>query len=232
MPARILTCLLLAASLLPAAARKTVATAKGENQDLVLTVTLYTDPQGVKDIIGRDMSGDYIVAAVKVEPKAGKEVAVDRDDFVLRTDKDGEKTKPFAPSQIAGRGALIITQRGDGSTRGGIGIGSPGGYPGGYPPPVYPGSGPPGPPVMMPGGVSAGSAGEGDTGTPTATARNAARDKENPLEKTLKDKALPEKKTAEPVSGLLYFGMGKQKMKDLEVIYGSRENRISLRFRD
>jgi hypothetical protein len=58
------------------------------------------------------------------------------------------------------------------------------------------------------------------------------RDKENPLEKILKDKALPEKATREPVSGLLYFGMSKQKMKNLELLYGGRENRISLRFKN
>jgi hypothetical protein len=33
------------------------------------------------------------------------------------------------------------------------------------------------------------------------------------------------------VSGLLYFPLEKQKMKDLEFIYGGKENRISLRFK-
>jgi len=42
---------------------------------------------------------------------------------------------------------------------------------------------------------------------------------------------LPEKKTEQPISGLLYFAMEKQKMKDLELTYGGRENRIALRFK-
>jgi hypothetical protein len=222
---RSFACLLLTASLLLPAQKP--ATSKGENQDLVLTVTLYIDPQSINEVIGADLGKDYIVAAVKVEPKAGKEVAVDRADFVLRTDKDGEKVKPFAASQIAGRGALIVTRSGGG----GMGIGNAGGYPGGYPPPVYPGSGPP-PPIMRPGGISAGTVGEGDTREVSATVRHPARDKENPLEKILKDKALPEKPTREAVSGLLYFGMSKQKMKNLELLYGGRENRISLRIKN
>jgi hypothetical protein len=42
---------------------------------------------------------------------------------------------------------------------------------------------------------------------------------------------LPRKKTVEPVSGLLCFPMEKQKMKDLEIQCGGKENRISLRFK-
>jgi len=230
MPGRLFACLLFAACLLPAA-QKTVATAKGENQDLGLTVTLYIDPAGVKELIGNDLDGHYIVADVKVEPKYGKEVAIDRDDFQLRTDKDGEKAKPFAPSQIAGRGALIVHQEQQGRTTGAVGSPSsyPGNYPGGgYPPGGYP---PGGYPYPNGGGAVAGVGNEGDAGTTAATVRNGAGDKENPIEQTLKDKALPEKKTGQPVSGLLYFVMEKQKLKDLELTYGGKENRITLRFK-
>ena len=48
MVARCLALFLLPVSLLPAAPKKAVATARGENEDLVLTVTLYIDPAGVK----------------------------------------------------------------------------------------------------------------------------------------------------------------------------------------
>ena len=203
---------LLAAASLFGAAKKTVAEAKGENQDLALTVTLYIAPAGVKDLLGAELE-HFIVASVRVEPKSGKEILMDRDDFLLRTDLDGEKTKPMAPSQIAGRGALIVTHTQAKSPRITGGMGG-GGYPGN------------GPPVM-----SGGSGGEGDTGDTKTTVRNPALDKENPLEQTLKTKELPQVKTGQPVSGLLYFAMEKQKMKDLELIYGARENRISLRFK-
>ncbi|MBZ5727304.1 MAG: hypothetical protein LAP87_20185 [Acidobacteriia bacterium] len=234
MPVR-LFCLFLLPALLLSAAKKTVATARGENEDLVLTVTLHIDPADVKQMVGSDLGGHYIVAEVKVEPKYGKEVAIDHDDFQVRTDKDGEKAKPFEPSQIAGRGALIVSQTAGSRTGGGVGMGSPGGYPpGGYPPGGYPGGYPPmgGPPVGYPGpGAGVGTGGAGDSGDTKATMQHPAKEKENPLEKVLADKILPQKKSEQPVSGLLYFPLEKQKMKDLELYYGGKENRISLRFK-
>ena len=184
----------------------------------------------MKQVVGDDLGGQYIVAEVKIEPKYGKEISIDRDDFTLRTDKDGERSRPMAASEIAGRGALVVhaepAERR--KTGGGVQMGSPypypGGYPGGYPPMG-------GPPVMMPGGVGVGTGGSGDSGEAPATAHSSAQDKENPLEKVLAGKMLRDGKTEKPAAGLLYFAMDKQKMKDLELLYGGRENRIELRFK-
>src|ERR1022692_3677412 len=119
---------LLPALLMAAPAKKpTVGAGRGENEDLILTVTLYNDPADVKQLIGDDLGGHYIVAEVKVEPKYGKTINIDRDDFVLRTDTNGEKVTPFAPSQIAGREALIVTQTGAKEHKSGISIGGMGG---------------------------------------------------------------------------------------------------------
>jgi hypothetical protein len=186
--------ILLAAASLFGAAKKTVAEAQGENPDLALTVTLYIDPAGVRDLLGAGLD-HFIVAAVKVEPKPGKAILIDRDDFQLRSDADGERTRPLAPSQIAGRGALIVT-RAQGNPR-----------------------------------LSGGSVDAGYTGAVKATVGDAAGDTDNPLEQTLKTKELPQGKTGQPASGLLYFAMEKQKMKDLELTYGGRANRITLRFK-
>jgi len=206
MAVRILAGALLAAMLL-SAAKKTIGSGRGENEDLVLTATVYIDPEDVKELLGDNLGGHYIVADVKVEPKYGKEISIDRDDFVMRTDKDGERAKPFVASQIAGREALIVAP-GEGakvSHRPGISIGGLGG------------------------GVGAGS---GDSQSdPKVTMQNAATVKENPLEKVLADKILAEKKTDKPVTGLLYFPLEKQKLRDLELNYGGKENRISLRFK-
>jgi hypothetical protein len=193
------------------AAKKTTATARGENEDLILNVTIYIDSVAVKEALGDDLAGHYIVAQVKVEPKYTKEITIDRDDFILRTDKDGDRTKPMAPSQIAGRGALVLTgtqgpgglgaERSRGWNLGGIGMGG--------------------------GGVGAG--GGADTSGVKATMENS--DKENPLKKLLDAKVLPEKKIEEPVTGFLFFPMENQKMKDLELLYGGKENRIRIRFK-
>jgi len=207
MATRLLALVLLPALFLTAASKKTVATARGENEDFILTVTLHIDPADVKEVIGSDLDGHYIVADVKVEPKYGKDVSIDRDDFQLRSDKDGEKAKPYAASQIAGRTALVLSreegevkQKKTGWSMGGIGMGAGGG---------------------------AGS--EGAKGPTKATMKDA--DEDSPLKKVLDAKSLPEKKTDHPVSGLLYFPMEKQKMKDLELTYGGKENRITLRFK-
>ena len=50
----------------------------------------------------------------------------------------------------------------------------------------------------------------------------------------LRNHALPSSpamKSDKPVTGLLYIPMEKQKMKDLELTYGGKENRITLRFK-
>jgi hypothetical protein len=192
---------------LTAADKKTPSTTRGENQDLVLDVTLYDDPVLVKDLIGTDLGGHYILAEVKIDPKYGKDIVIDRDDFQLRTNKDGEHTTPFAPSQIVASDALVVAQsKGPSAASPGMVIA--------------------GPLVIRGGGGSAPA--ENSNAKP---APDDAPKKDDPLKKLLEEKVLPEKKTGQAVSGLLYFPMDKQKRKDLELLYGGRENRITLKFK-
>ena len=205
MAPRLLVLVLLPAFLLSSPAKKpTVASARGENEDLLLSVTLYTTPADVKELIGDDLGGHYIVADVKVEPKYGKTINIDRDDFVLHTDVDGSKATPFAPSQIAGSEALIITQNGAKEKKSGIMIGGIGG------------------------GLGSGG---NDAPTNSVKVQHPADAKETPLEKLLKEKILAEQKSDKPAGGLLYYPMEKQKLKDLEIRYGPKESRITLRFK-
>jgi hypothetical protein len=209
---RLLAFVLASALCASGAAKKTTATARGENNDVILNVTLHIDAATVKEALGDDLGGHYIVAEVRVEPKYTKEITIDRDDFILRTDKNGDRTQPMAPSQIAGRGALVLT-----GTQGPGGLGaerSRGWSLGGA--------------VGM-GGGGVGSGGVADGSGVKATMENS--DKENPLRKLLDAKVLPEKKVEEPVTGLLFFPMENQKMKDLELLYGAKENRIRIRFK-
>jgi hypothetical protein len=205
---RLISFALLPAFLLSAPAKKpTVGSNRGENEDVILSITIYTAPTDVKELIGDDLGGHYIVAEVKVEPKYGKTVDIDRDDFVLHTDVNGEKTTPFAPSQIAGREALIVTQEGTKTKKSGIMLGGMGGMGGGASP---------------------------NTNTPNNTGvkvQSPANTPENPLEKTLKEKVLAEGKTDKPISGLLYYPMEKQKLKDLEIRYGMKDKRITVHFK-
>jgi len=193
--------------------------ARGENESVVITATLYAKPEAVKEVLGSDLGGHYIVVAVEVTPRFGKQVAVNRDDFVLKTDKDGERSGPFAPSQIAGRGAMVVRQTGG---AGGTGMhDNDGPIVGGYPGTI-------GPPRRI------GGDGVGDAGAPAgaeAKTRTGSHEKEDPILGVLKQKELPETKTDKPVSGLLYFPMEKQKVKDLELRYAVSDDKITMRFR-
>jgi hypothetical protein len=192
---------------LAAADKKTPTTSRGENEDVVLDVTLYDDPSLVKDLLGDDLGGHYIVAEVKFDPKFGKELLIDRDDFELRTEKDGDHTQPLAPSQIVAPDAIIV----------GHGKG---------PNAASPGMVIAGPLVIKGGG------GDSEKGVAVKESKDETPTKqEDALKKLLEDRILPEKKTDQEVTGLLYFPMEKQKRKDLEFTYGPRSTRIRLRFK-
>ena len=184
-----------------------------ENNLVEMTATAMADRETVKQALGSDLGGHYIVVEVRLAPRDGAKLAIHRDDFVLRTDKDGERTTPFAPSQIAGSTALVLST---GASSGGtVMAGDPGGW------------GPYGP--LGGGGIGVGGS---DAATETrATLKSGSKDKVDPMLAVLKDKILPEKETDAPVSGLLYFPMEKQKLKDLELIYKTPEGKLSLRFK-
>jgi len=171
----------------------------GEDDYVELTATVFADPESVREVLGSDLGGHYILMDVQIVPKEGRKINVRLDDFLLRTDKDGERTTPFVPSQIAGRGSMVVTETGTGGGNT-FGIGP----------------------------MSIGTAGIKEA---HATVKSGANEKPDPILDVLKQKMLPEKVTEGPVSGLLYFPMEKQKLKDLELIYTTPEGKLRLRFK-
>jgi hypothetical protein len=204
------------------AADKTPPVAQAGNDQLGITAVLYPDKEAVRQVLGSDLGGFFIVIRVELTPKGGQALKVNWDDFLLRSYKDGQKSEPFAPSQIAGRGALVIskTYSGGGAVsedRGPIWGGIPGT---GTSPTRLPGMNPP---VT---GTAASQEGA------EAAATTGAKDKENPLLATLTQKVLPQKETREPLAGLLYFSLeGKHKPKDLELQYRGAAGKLILHFR-
>src|SRR5712691_1752561 len=149
-----------------------------------LTATLYVDKASIQQLLGSDLGGYYVVIDVRLSPKNNEKFKVFRDDFMLRTDRDGERSKPFAASQIAGRGALVVTRTYDG---GGVAAENGG--------PVFGGE---------IGGMGVGGIGNaGSTISNTSRIDHGAKNKENPLLGVLNGKILAEKETDQPVSGLL-----------------------------
>jgi hypothetical protein len=94
--------------------------------------------------------------------------------------------------------------------------------------PVYGGMG--GPMGRMPG--RGGSVGSGSSGTSSnEVTMNKGDNKQQPLLEVLKQKQLPDKETADPISGLLYFPLeGKHKTKDLELTYKGAAGKVVLHF--
>ena len=195
-------------------ADKKVPLRSAENGLVEITATAMIDSEAVKQALGSDLGGHYIVVEIHLTPKDAAKLAIRLDDFMLRTDKDGERTTPFAPSQIAGKGALVVST--GSASRGTVMAGAPG----------PPGMGPYG---GLGGGGIMGGGSDGATEA-RATMKSGSKDKADPMLAVLKEKILPEKETDAPVSGLLYFPMEKQKMKDLELIYTTPEGKLLLRF--
>lgn len=199
-------------------APKKEVVARAGNDTVEITATALADRESIKQALTSDLGGYFVVVDVRLAPK-GEKITVRRDDFLLRTDRDGEKARPFAPSQIAGKGALVVSQTGGG---GGIMGDSGGPVWGGYP-------GTMGRPSRI--GGDGGGIGSTSEISNQASVQSGGK-KESPLMQVLTEKVLPEKDTDQPVSGLLYFSMEpKQKLKDLELIYTTESGKLSLRFR-
>jgi hypothetical protein len=181
------------------------------NADVSIKATVYADPANVQELLGDSLGGHYIV--IKLDLTPNKKFTIDHDNFLLRTDKDGERSHVYEPTQIAGDGSLVITTTEDidkangkkGSSGGGIMLGGMGGGMGSSP---------------------------GMVGSPkpvSATMKQATGEK-SPLVKTLTARMLPPVDIDKPTSGLLYFPMEKQKLKDLELIVTTPSGKLQIRF--
>ena len=203
------------------AGKKDIDAGHASNALVDIQATAILDRQAIKGQIGSDFDGQFTLVQLTVTPKGGHPLAVHLDDFLLRSEKDGARSTPFAPSQIAGQGALVlhavqISRSGP--------LGDSGG-------PVWggmPGTGTR--PQQLP--MGGGAAGNGAGGSSAEAKMNdGGKEPVNPLLATLKAKVLPEKETSQPVSGLLYFPLEKQKLKDLELDYSGPAGPLKIRFR-
>jgi hypothetical protein len=192
-------------------AKKVVSpeTSAGNDQvDIVATVFLTQDE--VTQKLGADPGKGIVILQVRVIPKTDTPVRISRDDFILLAHDDGERSKPFEPSEIAGRGALVVSNASDGvkSPK----MGSTVGF----------------------GGMMGGGSG-GSPGNPKVTTLNSKMDEkskgDDKLLEALKAKQFPDKETVEPTEGYLYFPLdGKHKLKNLAVLYRGPAGKLNLEF--
>jgi hypothetical protein len=200
--------------ILLAAEKKPAGPVRGGNDVLDITATCLIDKEAVTQALGRDPGLDLIVVSVKLVPKGDNQVQIWRDDFTLLSGRDGQKSQPLEPGQIAGRGGMVLTQ--EGVRNNGV-------------------MGRRGPTIGLGGMGSGGGIGNGTTTTTEnkVTTQATTDEPDNPLLQVLKEKILPEKETNDPDSGLLYFLLdGKMpKLKDLSLIYKFHGGKVILDFK-
>ncbi len=215
----ILSLFALVSALCAIGAEKKPATAYASNDKVEIAATPYLDRQDIKKLMGADLEDVVVVVEVRLTPKAGSKLAVHRDDFELRSYKNGSRNTPFAPSQIAGTGVLVVSSAGGGSASAESGG------------PVW---GPPmgGRPRRL-GGPSASVGNSAGNSGADASVQNDKAGGKNPLLTLLEEKVLSEKQISEPLSGLLYFYLeGKHKPKDVALVYTGPAGRLTLEFKD
>ncbi len=180
--------------------------ASNEQIDLIATITI--PEEEVTQKLGADPGKGIALLEVRVIPKTDKPIQVSPDDFILLAHDDGERSKPFDPSEVAGQGALVVTNSADGTkvkkTSSTVGFGG-----------------------IMGGGSS--------PGNPKITAISSKMDPKSQgnakLLEILKAKELPEKESVQPVEGFLYFPLdGKHKLKNLAVLYRGPAGKLDLEF--
>jgi len=177
---------------------------QASNELVSISGAIIMDKEQIRQELGSDLGEDMLMVRVTFRPVSDKPVRINLDDFLLVSDKDGQRSQPFAPSQIAGSTTLIVTPQTTKTSGSRTGV-SLGGF-----------------------GI-----GRAPTSQQPADSKVETRksDKTDPLLAVLTAKCLPEKETTEEVSGLLYFQLsGKLKPKDLEFYYKSTAGKIGMRF--
>lgn len=188
--------------------------AAGKN--VAIEATLRTDEKDIVALLGRVLEPGVAVAEVTVTPTSDAPVKIWRADFFLRSDKDGQRSEPYDPSQLAGDSVLIVSRQ-----SGGGGLASQGNGP------VW---GDPRSPRRLP----TGSGGAGST--TTSDERNQARlaadaEPENELLDLLRERVLEEEEISEPVAGLLFFLLeGNHKTRQLWLHYRGGGEKIDIQF--
>jgi len=103
----ILGVLLLAGTVL--AGEKAPPHGHGET-DLVSVSATFISQDDIKQEFGTIFNGSFTVIEVKLTPRGDKPVEVQLDDFILRSQSDGDHSGPLVAAQIVDGAALVVKQ--------------------------------------------------------------------------------------------------------------------------
>lgn len=184
-----------------------VTTGSNEQVDLEATITLAEAE--VAQQIGADPGKGIVLLKVRVTPKTDTPMQISPDDFILLAHDDGERSRPFEPAEIAGKGALVVSNGPHAAQKKTSGFGGLGG---------------------MIGGGSGSSPGNSQPVTLNSKMNTKVQGDEKLLQ-ALEEKQLKPSESTKPVEGYLYFPLdGKHKLKNLAVLYRGPAGKLNLEF--
>ena len=104
----LLSCVAIAG--LAGAAEKHAPMGHVEDDNVGIDATVLTADE-VKAAVESDFGGIYTVLEVKVSPKGSKPYDVRLDEFILRSESNGDHSGPMLAGQVAGTGALVVDRK-------------------------------------------------------------------------------------------------------------------------
>jgi hypothetical protein len=179
------------------------------NEQVDIIATIFMTEEEITQKLGVNPGKGIALLEVRVVPKTNDAVQISPDDFILLAHDDGERAKPFDPSQIAGQGSLVVSSATDKTKKQSSGFGGFGG---------------------MIGGGSGSSPGNSKP-TTLSTKMDTKSQGNDKLLEALKVKQFPQKDSTQPVEGYLYFPLdGKHKLKNMALLYRGPAGRLDLEF--
>lgn len=204
---------------LTAAERSEWFTAKLE--DMELKVRLIRDTDEMRARLGSDLDREFIVVETEVRPLYNTKVVLNRDDFLLRSYRNNDRSRAQSPERIAGGSVLVV---GSGRTTRGAGVFSESREPvviGGAP-----GTG------TRPRRIDGPADGIGGGGTSTTSIEvKEGKQSTTSLLDRLKEMELPMGETRTTARGYLYFQIDpKNKPKNLALTYDGELGECKIEF--
>ena len=216
---KLLACVMALTVALPAGNKKDTPIGTAGDEWVEVKADIYLAYDEVFSAVGVEVPKGIVAVKVSIKPRGNEKIRLNLDDFQLLSYHDGQKSAPYTPTQIAG-GTTIQLKPGQTST---IGIGQVSNGP------VWGGLGGSRPRELPGNGGGAGNGGSVSAGVEAGKVEESKT--ESPLLKALKEKQLKGGEIRDWASGLLYFPLeGKQKLKDLVLIYMSPAGRLVLAF--
>jgi hypothetical protein len=176
------------------AADKKPPQGQGET-DMVAVSATVVPVEKLEQEFGTAFHNSFTVIEVRLTPKGEKPVEVRSDDFILRSQSDGDHSGPLAAAQVVDGAALVVKQTFAPRTNA-------------EQPQLIAGT-----KVEMKDDLS-----KGVSGTPEMLA-------------ALKKRMLPDGSATEPVTGLLFFPLEKQKPKNLVLSYDAPGGKLRIQFK-